>query len=176
MEFSQGGRARSSLLMLGVALCLFLSLNCEAAIHAVDGTVSARYFNEARSAWDKTTISVFYDDQHQVTLMGGHGREKASVRMNHDEFDLLRDALKDGRTRLSRNLDRQDILELFRVIRGSGPYTHGMTVSYWSGNADLAGAIVLFLQDDDNLLSRMELYLDDEEIKALLSQLSRVPH
>lgn len=161
--------------MLGGCLLTCAALNCDAAIHAVDGTVSARYFNDSRSAWDRTTISVFYDDQEHVTLMGGHGRGKAAVRMSHEEFDMLRSALRQGRDRLRRNLSREDILELFRIIRDDGPYTHGMTVSYWSGSSELAGAVVLFLQDDDNLLSKMELYLDDDEIGALLDQLSRVP-
>ena len=160
---------------LGLGFLAIVGLNCEAAVHAVDGTVAARYFNETRSAWDNTTISVFYDDQRRVTLMGGHGRGKVAVRMNEEEFRVLQGALRDGRARLLRNISQEDILELFRIIRGSGPYTHGMTVSYWSGNADLAGAVVLFLQDDDNLLSKMELYLDNDEIKDLLDQLSRVP-
>jgi len=159
----------------GLLALALVGQNCQAAIHAVEGAVPARYFNETRSAWDQTTISVFYDDQGHVILMGGHGREKASVRMNHDEFGLLREALQDGRGRLLRNLGQADILELFRIIRGDGPYTHGMTVSYWSGSVELAGAVVLFLQDDENLLSKMELYLDEGQIENLLDQLSRVP-
>lgn len=160
---------------MGVLLAL-IATRGEAAIHAVDGTVQARYFNETRSAWDRTTISIFYDDDQHVTLMGGYGRGKAGVRLIRDEFDMLRSALKQGQARLQRNLNQEDILELFRVIRGDGPYAHGMTVSYWSGSAELGGAVVLFLQDDENPLSKMELYLGDEEVRALSDLLARVPN
>lgn len=166
--------AKGIALSAGVLLAL-LAGNCEAAIHAVEGTVPARYFNETRSAWDHTTISIFYDDDQHVTLMGGHGRGKASVRMDRDEFDMLRSALRQGQARLQRNLNQGDVLELFRIVRDDEPYSHGMTVSYWSGSADLGGAVVLFLQDDDNPLSKMELYLGEEEVRGLLDQLARVP-
>ena len=161
--------------MLGAGLLAFFAMDCQAGIHAVEGTVPARYFDETRSTWDQTTISVFYDDARHVTLMGGHGRGKASVRMTREEFEPLVDALREGRSHLIKDLDTGEILELFRVIRGSGPYTHGMTVSYWSGSADLSGAIVLFLQDDDNPLSKMELYLDEGQTETLLSRRSAIP-
>lgn len=156
-------------------LLVLFCLDCQAGIHAVEGTVAARYFDETRSTWDQTTIAVFYDDARHVILMGGHGREKASVRMGHEELEPLFDALREGRSRLLKDLSGGDVLELFRVIRGAGPYTHGVTISYWSGSADLSGAIVLFLQDDDNPLSTMELYLGEEQIDTLLERLSVVP-
>jgi len=90
-------------------------MDCQAGIHAVEGTVPARYFDETRSTWDQTTISVFYDDARHVTLMGGHGRGKASVRMTREEFEPLVDALREGRSHLIKDLDTGEILELFRV-------------------------------------------------------------
>ncbi len=176
-KIDQGSRQgkRNGLLLTVLALALASASVCQARVHSVSGVVQARYFNENLSDWDNQTISVFYDDLHRVILMGGHGRGKVSVRLDQAELSRLKAALKLGSMRLKRRRGQEGVLELFRVIHGAGPGTHGLTLSYWSGDDQVAGAIVLFLQDDDNSLSQMELYLNEVQVRVLLKRLASVP-
>ncbi len=164
----RGAAVRSFVVLVAALLVAAPALG---AIHFAQGFVTGRYFDPATSDWGRRMISLYRDDQGMVTVRGGNGRERVQVGLTADEADRLRRTLSTALGRLDGRAGDTgpDVVdELLRIVHGRGTEVHGLALTYLgTGPEEGAPALLLFLQDRDRPIARMELYLGSEEAARL---------
>jgi len=166
-------------LSASVALALLLTASAAAAsTRVVQGSATAKSYNEVWRKWDNVPLAVYVDDSSNAYIMGTDGgiikaRGFLSQSDTSKVLALLRKSQEWVATAQAKKLEVTK--ELGRFMRRSDFSENGVALQFFAANEGRQTDVILTLVDFDNQFYRLELYLDPSQVAALIGLLERVP-
>ena len=161
------------------AILVGLAVPCAtfAQTRDVEGKAVGRYHNDVWELWSDQPVSVYVDDKSNVYVRGGDSLLKA---VGHFPGARLKDVIG----LLEKSIDwskkaKENKLEITKplgsFVTGTEFQKQGIDLVFFSADKGNQTDVILTIQDFDNMLSKISLYLNPEQVAQLVALLKKVP-
>jgi hypothetical protein len=148
-----------------------------AQTRTVDGKAIGKYYNDVWKQWSKQPVVVYVDDAQNVYIRGGESLLKAvgyvPGRRLKDVIALLEKSAEWSKKARENQMEITKPLGSF--IIGTQYEKQGIELVFFAANKGEQTDVILKIQDFDNMFSKIDLYLEPEQVSKLVALLKKVP-
>ncbi|MGJ8645097.1 MAG: hypothetical protein ACSHX9_16975 [Luteolibacter sp.] len=163
--------------LLAITIGLALSSFVGAQTRTVDITAEGRYYNEVWKSWSPYPIRVYVDKEANVYLSGGDKLIGASGYISKEKWKPLIDGLKKGQewAKKAKEAELETTKEIATFFTPYDTHEQGVSLTFFTANKGEQTDVILKIQDFDNMFTKIELYLNPEQVAKLIKVLEKVP-
>jgi len=143
----------------------------------VDGNAQGKYFNDVWTSWSDYPIHVYVDLEANVYIRGGESLLKATGHISGKQLKQMIALLKKSAVWAEKAKDNQiEITKpLGSFLTETEYHKQGVDLKFFSADKGNQTDVILHIHDFDNMFTEIKLYLNEDQVQALLGLLQKVP-